>query len=63
MSSDIAVDATPEDLAKGTDPKLKKAVEVLTSEVVEWKKARSGGAVAATPPTGTPPTMPMAAPK
>jgi tricorn protease len=64
VSPDIAVDATPEDLAKGTDPQLKKAVEVLTSEVVEWKKARSGGgSVAATPPAGTPPTMPMAAPK
>jgi tricorn protease len=63
VSPDIVVDASPEDLAKGTDPQLKKAVEVLTSEVVEWKKARSGGAVAATPPAGTPPTMPMAAPK
>lgn len=65
VTPDVPVDATPEELAKGTDPQLKKAVEVLTSEVVEWKKARSVGVAAAppTPPAGTPPTMPMAAPK
>lgn len=56
---DIAVDASPEDLARGVDPQLNKAVEVAMKEVVVWQKARTPGS----PNTGgsgtpTPVTMP-----
>jgi tricorn protease len=52
VQPDVAVDASPEDLAKGTDPQLKRAVDVLGVEVAEWKKAKSGIATAPTTPTG-----------
>lgn len=54
---DIAVQASPEDLAKGVDPQLLKAVEVLRSEVAEWKKARTpsmGSSGSTAPPVSTP---------
>jgi tricorn protease len=57
---DVLVEATPEDLAKGTDPQLKKAVEVVTVEVAEAKKAKAGLATKPTPPTG--PAVPTPAP-
>lgn len=56
---DVAVDAQPEDLAKGIDAQLKRAVEVCTVEVAEWKKAKTGVAAAPTPPA-TP--IPVATP-
>jgi tricorn protease len=62
VNPDVAVDASPEDLAKGTDAQLSKAVEVVTQDVVAWKKARhpagggsGSGSVAPTPPMATPP--------
>jgi len=65
---DVLVDALPEDLAKGNDPQLKKAVEVVTAEVAEWKRARTTGIVSkpaspaaappTTPATGMPPGIP-----
>jgi tricorn protease len=62
VNPDVAVEALPEDLAKGTDAQLSKAVEVVTQDVVAWKKARNpagggsgSGTVAPTPPMATPP--------
>jgi C-terminal processing protease CtpA/Prc len=65
---DVQVQVTPEELAKGVDAQLKKAVEVVEGDVVAWKKAKSGVAVAPTPPvsppvattpaTGMPPSVP-----
>lgn len=65
---DVAVDAPPEELAKGIDAQLKKAVEVVTAEVVEWKRTRTGlagtkpaatpGTPGPAPATGMPPTVP-----
>src|SRR5262249_19333758 len=40
VQPDVAVDALPEDLARGVDAQLGKAVEVLLKDVAEWKKAR-----------------------
>ena len=37
---DVLVEAQPEELAKGIDAQLEKAVEVLTVEVAEWKRAK-----------------------
>lgn len=67
---DVPVDALPEDIAKGIDHQLNKAVEVLTAEVVAWKKARGidtgAGMGATTTPTPmktpTPMTMPTPTP-
>jgi tricorn protease len=53
VAPDFAVDAPPEELAKGIDPQLKKAVDVLGVEVAEWKKARAGIATAPAPAHGT----------
>lgn len=43
---DILVEALPDDLARGIDRQLERAVEVLTSDVTAWKKTRPpmGGA-------------------
>jgi tricorn protease len=60
VSPDVPVDASPEELAKGNDAQLKKAVEVLGVEVAEWKKARTGIATAPAPPAGTAATTPPA---
>ena len=54
---DIAVDASPEELAKGIDAPLNKAVEVLKTEVVEWKKSRPV-ATGSTGTTGSPTAAP-----
>jgi tricorn protease len=58
---DVPVDALPEDLAKGKDAQLSKAVEVLARDVLVWKKHRiplatEGGSGA------TPPTQPVSSP-
>jgi tricorn protease len=58
VAPDIAVEATPEDLAKGNDLQLKKAVEVLGVEVAEWKKARTGIATVPTPASTTTGALP-----
>jgi tricorn protease len=39
VAPDVLVEQQPEELAKGIDPQLDKAVEVLQQEVVAWKKA------------------------
>ena len=36
------MDAPPEELAKGIDPQLQKAVEVLGVEVAEWQEGQDG---------------------
>jgi tricorn protease len=61
VNPDVPVEATPEELAKGIDAQLKKAVDVVTVEVAEWKKAKT--AVAGSTSAGVPPTMPVGAPK
>jgi tricorn protease len=65
---DLIIDPSPEDLAKGVDLQLDKAVEVVTSDVVAWKKAK-GKAVAVGPvdpkttvTTPNPKPMPMPPP-
>lgn len=65
---DVQVQATPEELAKGTDAQLKKAVEVVESDVIAWKKAKAAVATATTTTPGNPVTtpatgMPPGAPK
>ena len=56
---DVLVDATPEDLAKGIDTQLKKAVDVVTVDVAEWKRARTTGiATKPAPPAAVPTTTP-----
>lgn len=47
---DVAVEITADDWAKGTDSQIAKAVEVLSADVVAWKKAK--GLLPAVP-TGT----------
>jgi tricorn protease len=61
VQPDVAVEAAPEDLARGNDAQLKKAVEVLNVEVVEWKKAKAAVATKAVGPATSPvvtPAMP-----
>ncbi|TMQ34602.1 MAG: PDZ domain-containing protein [Planctomycetota bacterium] len=38
---DVVVDQLPDQMAKGLDPQLDKAVEVVQQDVVAWKKART----------------------
>ena len=58
---DVLVEPQPDQLAKGRDAQLDKAVEVLQTEVVEWKKAHPS-AVAVVPEAPKPPPAPMSAP-
>jgi tricorn protease len=37
---DFTVEPTPDQLAKGIDPQIEKAVEVVMEDVVQWKKTR-----------------------
>ncbi|MBI3821912.1 MAG: PD40 domain-containing protein [Planctomycetes bacterium] len=37
---DVLIEPHPDDLARGIDVQLEKAIEVLTQDVVAWKKAR-----------------------
>jgi tricorn protease len=39
---DFAVEPNPDELARGIDRQIEKAVEVLQKDVAEWKKARPG---------------------
>jgi tricorn protease len=59
---DVLVDVTPEQAAKGIDPQVEKAVEVLRGDVLVWQKNRANGAprTDATAATTTP--GPAAAP-
>jgi hypothetical protein len=58
---DVAVEITPEDWAKGTDPQLGKAVEVVAADVTAWKKAKAAAA-GKTETAPAAPTIPTAAP-
>ena len=40
---DYLVEQHPDQLARGKDPQLEKAVEVLQQEVIAWKKSKNGG--------------------
>jgi tricorn protease len=40
VTPDVVVEPTPEDIAKGRDPQLEKAIEVVKDDVVAWRKAR-----------------------
>jgi tricorn protease len=55
VAPDVLVEPHPDQLAKGEDPQLDKAVDVLTQDVIAWKKAHAGSGVAVKPPT-TPPS-------
>jgi tricorn protease len=55
VTPDIAVDNDPDQLARGTDAQLERAVQVLTQDVVEWKKTHPGIAHTA---DGKPPVSP-----
>jgi tricorn protease len=61
VQPDVSVVTTPEELAKGSDAQLNKAVDVVMQDVLVWKKNRSS--VASTPAggggTGTPVTAPL----
>jgi tricorn protease len=60
---DVLVEPHPDQIAKGVDLQLEKAVEVLQEEVIAFKKKASGGVAAARPPEpaapATPPMSPM----
>lgn len=60
---DVPVEVTPSDWFRGTDGQLLKAVEVVSTDVVAWKKARTavaGGASATVAPAPAPmPVAPM----
>jgi tricorn protease len=61
---DVTVEPTPEDLVKGRDPQLEKAIEVVKTDVAVWKKAHgipTTSAVAADKPGAPPATGPVPA--
>jgi len=63
VTPDIAVDTDPDQLARGIDAQLDRAVEVLSADVAQWKKTHSGiaqgegGRPPVTPGTTTPGTV------
>jgi tricorn protease len=59
VSPDVLVEDHPDQLAKGIDAQLDKAVEVLQQDVALWKKTKAN--LALTPADGAPP-MPTAGP-
>jgi hypothetical protein len=61
VKPDVRVENHPDELARGHDAQLDRAVEVLQAEVLAWKKKR-GSEVAGGPSGGAPPApMPPAA--
>lgn len=62
VSPDVLVEPHPDQLAKGEDPQLQKAVDVLTQDVIAWKKAQAGGGVAVTPMSAVPSPAPVPSP-
>jgi tricorn protease len=58
VAPDVLVEALPEDLARGTDAQIAKAVEVIREDVAAWKKAR--GTIASQPGVNGP--MPVTTP-
>jgi tricorn protease len=59
VAPDVLVDVLPDQLARGIDPQLEKAVEVVQGDVVAWKKAHQAG-LAQKPPDDK--TVPANAP-
>jgi len=59
VAPDFLVEQSPDDLARGIDAQLVKAVDVLREEVVAWKRARSG---VARDPAGASAPTPVAQP-
>jgi tricorn protease len=57
VTPDVAVETHPDQLAKGIDAQLDRAVQVLTEDVAEWKKTHPGLAQAS---DGKPPVTPGA---
>ena len=41
VKPDVAIDITPQDWAKGLDSQLTKAVDVVSGDVVAWKKGKA----------------------
>jgi tricorn protease len=61
---DVLVEPHPDQLAKGLDPQLDRAIEVLLADVAEWKKKNpSGVAVKPESPVPAPVPMPKAPPE
>jgi tricorn protease len=62
VKPDIEVDITPEDWQRGRDTQLLKAVEVVTDDVIAWKKAKFKDQWAhdREPAGGTPASRPVA---
>lgn len=41
VTPDVTVEQTPDQVARGQDPQIDKAVEVLTQDVIAWKKSHT----------------------
>ena len=61
VQPDVLVDDHPDQLAKGVDAQLDKAVEVLQDEVIAWKK-KNQPSVVQKPSGGSPLTSPVTPP-
>ena len=62
VQPDVAVEVTPDDWMRGTDGQLLRAVDVVSADVKDWKRAKAGttSAPAASAPVPTPvPVAPM----
>jgi tricorn protease len=59
---DVLVEQHPDQLAKGIDPQLDKAVEVLEQDVIAWKKTHPIVAIKTEPDKSVPSPTPMPAP-
>jgi tricorn protease len=61
VKPDVLVEAHPDELAKGVDVQLERAVNVLKGDVVEWKKKRTPSVAVRPSPEkpSTPVTVPM----
>jgi tricorn protease len=60
VKPDVLVDTHPDQVAKGLDVQLDKAVEVLQTDVVAWNKKKNPDVAVKTPPVG--PTPPVVTP-
>ena len=63
VTPDVVVEPNPDDLAKGIDAQLAKAVEVVQADVVAWRKKRGLDAAGVPTAGSTPTTGAVAAPK
>jgi tricorn protease len=57
---DVVVEPNPDELARGIDAQLDKAVDVLQQDVVAWKKTHAPTGAAGTGDASSKPTMPPA---